>query len=147
MLRSDVYFTQDIGNTGSLLAFCQTADPDYQAFLKQLEEGPSSQPSATAQLEAAEAEARQAAAAAAAGSGGAEGASSSGDTGVVTPLIAFLREKFGSSGALPKRGGRGGRRKEAPLLEVEEVGACTLPTTGLMVMHCLAGTVICWYCQ
>jgi hypothetical protein len=103
---------------------CLLADPDYQAFLKQLEEGPSSQPSATAQLEAAEAEARQAAAAAAAASSGTECGASSSDTGVVTPLIAFLREKYGSGGALPKRGGRGGRRKEVPLLEVEEVGAC-----------------------
>jgi hypothetical protein len=69
-----------------------TADPDYQAFQKQLEEGPAALPSATAQLEQAESAAR---------------ASAAGEP-VVTSLMAFLREKYASKpfkrGSKPRRG-------------------------------------------
>ena len=69
-----------------------SADPDYQAFLKQLEEGPTALPSATAQLEQAESAARTSAA----------------GEPVVTSLMAFLREKYASKpfkrGSKPRRG-------------------------------------------
>ncbi len=84
-------------------------DPAYQAFLKRLEEGPQSLPSATAQLEAREAEGRAAA----------DG--SEGKAVVVTPLMEYLRSKY-AGGAPPRRGAKGRARPVQRLEVVEEVG-------------------------
>lgn len=78
-------------------------DPDYQAFVRSLEEGPTILPSATAQLEAREAEAKAA-------GGSAPGI-------IITPLMEFLQKKYQS---MPFKRGSKSRRKDR-LEVVEEV--------------------------
>lgn len=71
-------------------ALCvHVADPDFQSFLKQLEEGPELLPSAAIQREQQDKDR----AAAASNPGTAYGAV------IVTPLMAYLKEKYGNSGS------------------------------------------------
>eukprot|EP00879_Flechtneria_rotunda_P005703 GHRR01006004.1.p1 GENE.GHRR01006004.1~~GHRR01006004.1.p1 ORF type:complete len:554 (+),score=244.95 GHRR01006004.1:250-1911(+) len=90
-------------------------DPDYQTFVKALEEGPKSLPTAQAQLEAQEA----------------ASAADEATGPVITPLMAFLQKKYESTPFTGKRSSKASRRKEIPrLTPVDEARAVVKPVKG-----------------